>query len=298
MKRFIISSLIFGLVLSILTIGLYIIIPAHKKHYMYEIKHKIRLTDSVPSPRIIFVGGSNVAFGVDSKSIADSLHINAVNTAIHAGLGLKYQIEIIEDNFRKDDIIVIMPEYQQFKEIYNGEDVNVATTFKYSDFSNLSKFNSAQLAELIKGMIPAFYIDFLKRNDKIYSAENFNENGDEINHRTLESPKPNFDNFSGKFNKKNVESFAEKVDYLKSKGCKVIILPPLTIESYYNTYSDEINLITSSLSEACVPFEVDTRSHVVPDSCAFDTNYHLNDSGIKRITPKLVNELRHILKAQ
>lgn len=63
--------------------------------YLQAYNKKCQLLEDTPSPRIIFVGGSNLAFGLDSQRIKDSLNINVINYGLHAGIGLKYMIDDI-----------------------------------------------------------------------------------------------------------------------------------------------------------------------------------------------------------
>ena len=46
-------------------------------------------------PSIILVGGSNVAFGYNSKIISDSMNMDVINFGLHAGFGLKYIIDVL-----------------------------------------------------------------------------------------------------------------------------------------------------------------------------------------------------------
>ncbi len=65
-------------------------------------------------PAIVLFGGSNVAFGYDSKIIYDSLHIPVINAGLHASVGLKYMIDDCFPNLKKGDILVFSPEYDHF----------------------------------------------------------------------------------------------------------------------------------------------------------------------------------------
>lgn len=62
-------------------------------------------------PQIIFVGGSNTLFGIDSKMVIDSMNYDVVNMGIHMGLGYYYQTQEMIGAIRKDDIVVLIPEY-------------------------------------------------------------------------------------------------------------------------------------------------------------------------------------------
>ena len=52
--------------------------------------------DSLGSPRLILVGGSNLAFGVDSKYMEQRLGMPVVNMATHAGLGMDFILSEVE----------------------------------------------------------------------------------------------------------------------------------------------------------------------------------------------------------
>ena len=86
---------------------------------------KDSLLRNVSSPRIIFVGGSNLSFGLNSQLIYDSLHIYPINTAVHANLGLVYMMDHTLPFIKKNDVVVISPEYQQFYGdiAYGGEEL-------------------------------------------------------------------------------------------------------------------------------------------------------------------------------
>src|SRR5678816_2773153 len=60
--------------------------------YLAAVLEKDRLIRNTPSPKIILVGGSNLAFGIDSKAIEDSLGLHVVNMGLYAKLGLKYML--------------------------------------------------------------------------------------------------------------------------------------------------------------------------------------------------------------
>lgn len=77
-------------------------------------KHK--LLQMTPSPRLILVGGSNVAFGFDSDYLSSELKLPVINMGLHGGLGLRYALNEVAPYIRKNDLIVVAPEYPQFED--------------------------------------------------------------------------------------------------------------------------------------------------------------------------------------
>ena len=74
---------------------------------------KERLLRDAPSPRVVLVGGSAMAFGVDSEALAEDLggDYRVVNMGLHAGLGLDFLLNETLDGLREGDVVVISPEY-------------------------------------------------------------------------------------------------------------------------------------------------------------------------------------------
>ena len=121
MKKFVARvSLFIGILLLpvVLVVAFAIATPPVSKSlsgsYLFAGKQKDFLLATVESPRIIFIGGSNLAFGTNSQMIKDSLGLNPVNTGLHASLGLKYMLDNTYRYIKKGDIVVVAPEYEHF----------------------------------------------------------------------------------------------------------------------------------------------------------------------------------------
>src|SRR6266436_7071833 len=64
----------------------------NKTGYLAASIDKHHLLVQQPSPRIVFVGGSNLAFGLDSSEIERSLSYHPINMGLHIGLGLAFML--------------------------------------------------------------------------------------------------------------------------------------------------------------------------------------------------------------
>src|SRR5688572_22268053 len=56
-------------------------------------------------PRLIFIGGSSMAFGVDSARIAEACGRHPVNMGLHAALGLKFMLSEVKPHIQSGDWI-------------------------------------------------------------------------------------------------------------------------------------------------------------------------------------------------
>ena len=177
--------MMFGVPVVAVVIVCYLFTPVNPNNYLAEINHKLHLLDSVEGRRMIFVGGSNVAFGVDSHAIADSLGMKVINTGLHAGLGLKYQLESVVGNLKEGDVLVIMPEYEQFYDCFWGVGETLGAAIKYSGFRGASNLSIKQWMGVLSAMPSVAYSDYKIKNrvDYRYTSLNFNSLGDEVAHR-------------------------------------------------------------------------------------------------------------------
>ena len=90
MKRFLRRFSFLFLLFVALHLVLLFAIPADHNQYLNAYNHKQRLLNEVPSPRIIFMGGSNTAFGINSRMVEDSLKLPVINHGLHGGIGLRF----------------------------------------------------------------------------------------------------------------------------------------------------------------------------------------------------------------
>lgn len=66
------------------------------------------------APRIILVGGSNVAFGFDTDRIETELGHPAINMGLAAGLGIEFMLSEIQPALKPGDVVVLSFEYDHF----------------------------------------------------------------------------------------------------------------------------------------------------------------------------------------
>ncbi len=115
MKNFYKKIGLAALVTVVLLLLIIFLVPYNPKGYIREqIIKQSMLSAENRKPAIILVGGSNVAFGYDSKIICDSMNMDVVNFGLHAGFGLKYIIDDLSQYIKKGDVIIISPEYAHF----------------------------------------------------------------------------------------------------------------------------------------------------------------------------------------
>jgi hypothetical protein len=307
MYRFLLNLVRF-LIFSIGIILIIILLPATPKSsnsLLFISKNKETSLKKTQSPRIVFLGGSNLSFGLDSKLIKDSLHLNPVNMGIHASLGFKYMMSQYYNHKKKGDIVVLIPEYQQyfddFAEGTDGEelarmifDVDLKNYFNLNRNQRIKIFSS--LPKILKSKFKLdeyFGYDF----DFIYSRYVYNDYGDVdrkylIKKRTFK-PSNSFNNLS--INYDLLFDIIEFQKSLKMKGIHLFISFPGYQVASFNNSKEKIaqvyNILTNYKFELIGTPEM-FRMH---DTLMLNSPYHLNNDGVNRRTILLINSLKKSL---
>jgi len=307
MPRFVFECLAFLLLLiAIFTVGI-VAIERDPDTYLYESSAKLDMLRTISQPRVIFVGGSNLGFGLNSKEVSDSLRKHAINNALHAGLGLKFIIDDIDELLMSGDSVVICPEYSHFfGEAAYGEPTTSPILADYRH-EMLNKCNAKQLVPIVKGL-PKVFIDRVQvvkkklkrviRCDKPlktyeYRKSGFNEYGDEVSHWTLKSDNPNISvsRITGDFNEDFYQYFLSVIRKWENRGIKVIMMPPAIYDKQYDACKEQIVYLSNRLKEDDHPFLTETSLFAYPDSLMYNTSYHINKKGVDRRTRDVIKAL-------
>ena len=279
-------------------------------HYNNEFTVKGNLIRQTPSPKVVFVGGSNVAFGIDSQTISDSIGLPVINAGLLAGMGLRYTMDRYESYFKRGDVLILMPEYDHFYGDVTYGNPETAGYLPYlSDFDpsllNLKQWNvvvtgffKTTLQISVKGLYYKLLHSFRKEGNVFeYKMSGFNRLGDEVSHRSLP---PNINNtgaytVSGKFNAGYARHLFNQVRRLQHHGVQVLWLPPVTSRANVALNRKQITLIIERMKTAGFTYAACPDSLAYPDSLLYNTVYHLNKQGVEVNTQRVVCILRHCL---
>lgn len=306
MKKFLVKLLLF-IIPGLLIFSVIVYLPpskAYQKSLFYSIIDKNKLLENTPGPRLIFIGGSNLSFGLDCKMIKDSLQIEPINTGIHLGLGLKYMLSNAGNYIRQNDIVIVCPEYQQFYgDIANGElellsviiDV-YPESFKFLDhkqYYSLLRNIPMYMESKWNGLIDKADIDTLVG---IYDRKAFNSFGDAFIHWkfTKEKVIP-FGKIEGKLNSdafKALENFRNLVNMRKAN---LFITFPCYQDLSFKNAVPQIKEVERCLIKYGYNLLSKPERYIIPDSLIFNTPYHLTKKGVDFRTALLIDDLNRCL---
>jgi len=174
-------------------LGLFLALHPDSKHYYQGSLIKSKLLEQTHSPRIIIVGGSNIAWGIDSELIENAFQRPTINAGLDVHIGIMPLLEVRE-HLEPGDIIVISLEYYNFA----GPDDFFGIPQYQADWIEFSLGRLRYLQNPYRDALPILtmilqrkinrglnnylYNDNLSEFRGIYTGQNFNQYGDFVGH--------------------------------------------------------------------------------------------------------------------
>ena len=299
MNKFIIKSLLFFTIIVILFISIRLLElrkVSNKSDYLSAIIDKHRHAENIYSPKIVFAGGSNLAFGIDSKKIEEEIGLPVINLGLNAGLGLTFILNELKYTINKNDIVFLSLEYFIENE---GDYKTKKYTAKF--YPECKKYFNTNYSLEVKDYLEEQHIIFkniftdetnnvINYDTTIYSRKSFNEYGDNTKHLNMLRPVKLNDRSSFSYTKwEGINEINRFNEFAKHIQVNTLFLFPPYPSSEYQKNRRSIELLESDLLEF-LNVELPNKSidFVYPDSCFFDTIYHLNKKGREKRTEKLI----------
>ena len=301
--RKLISNLFFLGLITAATIAIIVMISPHDtNNYLAAAIDKHRLLYSVESPRIILVGGSNIAFSVDSQKLEKRFGIPVINMGLHAGLGLNFMLNEVKPALKSEDIVVIFPEYEHFYSLpLDGRPLELGTVVKFCR-ECISVITIEQLPISIRGILQLTENDILhiRASKDIYVRQGFNQWGDMVFHLDqadrkilanhilpikIISPNPAVD---------ALNSFYKSAAQNK---VRVFLMFPAIPIIEYNAQKEDFSTLNDFLhAELDIPLLGNPQDFIYPKKMFYDTVYHMNRTGRDNRTNRIIDLLTPLLQ--
>lgn len=301
MRHFLCEILLFTIVLTFfILIGLFLPpTPRASKSLLAASVQKDSLMKNVEFPRIIFIGGSNLSFGLNSQMIKDSLKLNPVNTGIDAAIGLIYMMDNALQYVKEGDIIILIPEYEQFYGSFSyGSEELLHLIFDINP-SNIKLLKAKQLLNIIP-YIPKYTISKFKPKEysnfqetDLYGVSSFNKYGDVYSdlrseRKIFESAKP----ITKKYNKSVIKSIKKFNSEIERKKAILFVSFPDFQDLSYQTYLEQIKKIENEYNFNGLRIIGNPQRYMMPDSLMFDTPAHLIKTGVNYRTRLFIEDFK------
>lgn len=280
--------------------------PDSKNAYLATIADKMHLLHSVPSPRLILMSGSSMAFGVDSDLLTKELEIPVINASLHFMLGSRFMMDQLKSSVRKGDIVLITLEYLVTSKGICEEKLEASDFYPPAkDWIHFTSFSEEIGAHAVHSLT-----DFklligeawsgtrrkpidIKDTTSVFFRKCFTKNGDIIGH--LNNPQPKFEvpeiSFDVEFSKQ-IQDLNDFEDFAKQKGATVFFTFPSYIESGYEKNMPVIKKIEQQFRDK-LNFTIlgSPEYSVMDDKLFFDNVYHPNAQGRKIFSSRIIELL-------
>ncbi|WP_064196983.1 MULTISPECIES: hypothetical protein [Emticicia] len=305
-KVIVLSALSWG------TIEAFFYFDPYKKHdfetsYNAIIIDKYKILQETPSPKVVLIAGSNFAYGINSKLLADSLKKPVVNMAIHYNYGSKFMLKQLESELKKGDTVIMGFEYIIESKGNISEQMLMARYFpkahewiEYDDiFERIRAYSLLRIKVFRVGLerlIKQNKIDYsINDTTSVFFRGAANQYGDLVSHYN----NPRFKTIprailSDKMSlKESIQDMNLFYKTMKARGVEVYFV--------YPTYSEENYALDKPIIEkykkeydslAVFPILGKPTDFVFADSLYHDMAYHLTQKGGDIRTGKIIQLLR------
>lgn len=255
-------------------------------------------------PKLIILSGSNSLFGFSAKRLTDEYGITAVNTAVHAGLGVDYMLHYGRKHLKEGRIFILPLEYEII-----GSSKPEETQQLHVIGHDPEYFTQLSSLEKLK-FIAAIFFDTHRRlfsytfwpepkRDGGYQSKTLNEYGDETNNNpdkvTPEMLAPLNAKSSKKYQINNdvwneIAQFSQ--DAIEAGAIVVLAFPNI----YTSTFDPQLNAeffaeLKNRSRAAKIPLIGEPEDRVFGENYAYDTTYHQNTAGQMHSTDILYQQL-------
>lgn len=269
---------------------------------------KHMLLENAKSPKIIFVGGSNLPYSLDSSRISEEFQMPVVNMGINAGIGLRYMMYDTLPFVKKNDVVVLIPEYEHFySSVYYGNMDLVPILFdifpqgkqfiSIQQWQKLAPYVFKYAAKKIVN-IPRNLINKYEPKSTIIGDDerrSFNNFGDVNTHWGKESKIVGCSKKSAgqeKVNEFVLSDIKKLKNNLQKRGAYLVLLPPAYQECSFNNQQYIINKIETKLKETELAYLTAPLLSRFSDNLFYDSTYHLTKQGVDLRTTRVIEDLR------
>lgn len=283
-------------------VGIVYIMPQYANEYTASLLDKVERVESIDESKIVLVGHSHWAFGLDSKMLEEAFGMPVVNMGLHGGLGNAFHENLAKFNVNEGDIIIVA--HSSFYDDGSIGDEVLAWVTLENHWHLWKTVDIKWVGELIDG-----FPIYLKRiiqlwgNEKgnlipasIYARTSFNEYGDigvERSENKMDLEKAKEAIVMPAVRTETMERLNELNKYLCDRGAVMLIaaypildIPGRPDEEKYI----EFQRLLQERSDA--PVISDYVDYFFEPRYFYDTYLHLNDEGAAIRTKLLIEDMK------
>lgn len=282
--------------------------PSFGDSFVGALDGKLSRLETLEEEKIVVVGGSSVAFGLDSELLEKYVGMPVVNFGLYAALGTKVMLDLSLPHIKEGDIVVLSPEIdEEALSLYFGADtVWRAIDGRFDVLFDLDRDNAPAMLGALFDFAGSKLDASLGRADAqesgIYLSKYFDEYGDfdyPRENNVMQMYYETNNRISHDVNSYDGGTLAEFFEYLneyaaacEKRGAKVFFSYSPMNAMAVNADSEAKEEFVRTV-EQLLDFKVisDIDDCVLDAGYFFDTNYHLNEAGRTVRTMRLAEDI-------
>ncbi len=283
--------------------------PAGHGSYLASVIDKQARLQSTASPKLVFVGGSNLAFGIDSPRIERELGYPVVNMGLGINAGFRFLLDSTAPHINSGDIVVVMPEYHLFYGLWDGDDELLDVLEAYPE--GLRHVRTGHQLYVIARNLPMHAKQKFNRllksigreggGDCLYCRRGLNEYGDLMSHLEMEPEDlSDMELFRRKvlrtIDDDAIEGLNRYLRRIQAKGAQAFVMYAPIPTKQYDENLEKIQTVRDRLeADPAAPILGTPEENTYPLEYFFDWVYHLTGEGREVRTAQVIERLRAAL---
>lgn len=294
---FIVKLAIFPMI--IIFLQLYIS-PQYTQTYNAAILDKVQRLKDIQGPKIVLLGNSNLAFGINSEEIEEAMGMPVVNMGLHGGLGNAFHEEMGKLNVQPGDIYIICHNSYDDDDSISQPDLAWITLENHWDLWKILR--PKDIWQMIQG-----YPSYLKKSVTLwasqsgnqkqegpYSRDAFNEYGDiEWEDHGLETEFSEFSVLVPKISDSVAKRLNDLNTYFEDRGATLLIAGyPIGNGEFTPDVQEFVDFQNDLENKLDAEVISDYRDYMFDYKYFYNTNLHLNNQGKELRTQQLISDLK------
>ena len=260
--------------------------------YMGAHAVKSHLAETAPGPRVLLVGGSNLAYGVDSARLGEALGRRPVNLGLHAGLGHRFILDSAAASVQPGDLVILSLEYGPGNQATVMNDLlflepSAGRHLRPSGWKKVGDTALEYVMLKARGGARRLLAGGGSRGKR---GSDFDAHGDYVAHRDRPPPPGRvLVEIAGATPQAKLENVAAFARQVRAAGATLVVVHPPVPRHRYEGHRAELDAWDRALrGRLSAPVLVTPGDAALPDEFFYDTPYHLTGPGIARRTDRLI----------
>lgn len=306
MKQFLQKIVLYGLCFLLVEIVMAFMVsdPMSESSHEANVRLASERIAQIEEPKIVIIGGSGCQFGFMSELLVEHFDRPVVNTGTHACIGLQLQINLFRDYLKQGDIVLLIPEYDQFcvEELFMGYADETMLRIMVSNYpKGLSKLSFRQWIHVLP-ILPK-YLSKVSTHNPIptyspYSITAINEYGDATNwdcRPAVFHENPRVDVLVMSPSLMILDYVHDFMCECEQKNIRCLLFPPAIARVVGEANTEYINNLQDAMYQQDMCFCASPDRYFISDSICFDTYYHLIQEGALLRTQMIIHDMDSVL---